>query len=305
MSDKAEHLLSQVEKVAKGSSNEQLIDKNKSNNKSGMSSKVTYLDGLRGVACFIVMMDHWFMMGYDDNTSHSTSVLWEPWLLRSPLRLLIDGGFAVAVFLTLSGYVLLIKFFTPPNETRTDLIYAGMVKRYPRLMIPALVSMFMYYSWLHFGPYQGYSGCHAVGEITNDIVHFGGSNYTISFTAGDLVLNGIIGQWTYEPAIYTVQWTLQIELICSIVIFLAALFIVKLRPGHTKTGVYVFLCLFIPVITEIVHVLPLEYFQSFIMGKNISDFWPSEANCALFLRRNVSCRHGPAVWHDQSDSRFA
>eukprot|EP01034_Spumella_vulgaris_P032559 gene32559-40174_t len=67
-------------------------------------AKVGYLDGLRGVACLVVVTDHWFLMGYDDTTSHSTSVLWESWLLRSPLRIFVDGGFAVAIFLDLSGY---------------------------------------------------------------------------------------------------------------------------------------------------------------------------------------------------------
>jgi peptidoglycan/LPS O-acetylase OafA/YrhL len=226
--------------------------------------KVHYLDGLRGVACFIVMTDHWFMMGRNDDTSKSSSILWEPWLLRSPLRLLIDGGFAVAIFLTLSGYVLLIKYFKNPD--RTDIIFSGMVKRYPRLMIPALGSLFMYYSWLHFGPYEGYSGCHAVGEITNNLVHDGNSTYTISFNAGDVVLNGIIGQWTYEPAIYTVQWTLQIELIGSIIIFLLAMWTMQLR-GNVKIAAYIFLCLFIPLVSLFVSILPLEYLQSFICGK--------------------------------------
>lgn len=205
------------------------------------------------------------MMGYQDNTSHSTSVLWEAWLLRSPLRILVDGGFAVAVFLTLSGYVLLINFFTSPSHKRTDIIYTGMVKRYPRLMLPALASLFMYYSWLHFGPFQGYSGCHAVAEITNDKVKSGNSTYTLSFNSGDVLLNGLVGQWTYEPSIYTVQWTLQIELIGSLIIFCLALYTVTLK-GYMKLGVYLFLCLCIPAISLAVNILPLQYLQSFICG---------------------------------------
>ena len=131
-----------------------------------MATKLNYLDGLRGWAAAIVLLDHWMLMGYNDPTSQSQSVLWESWLFRTPLRLFIDGGFAVSIFFVLSGYVLMIKYMK--NQGRTDLITSGLIKRYPRLMFPAFVSLILYYSWLHFGPWQGFSGCHAVGELSNN-----------------------------------------------------------------------------------------------------------------------------------------
>lgn len=234
------------------------------------SNKVGYLDGLRGVACLVVVADHWFMMGYDDDTSNSSSVLWGSWLLRSPLRMFINGGFAVAIFLVLSGYVLLIKFFSKEARGRRDLVYSGMIRRYPRLMIPGFVSLLIYYSWMHFGPYQGYSGCHAVAEILNN------QNGTISFSAGDVVMNGLIGQWTYEPAIYTVQWTLQIELLGSWIIYVMALGFVLLPGGQDswtwrKVLAYAVALLLIPVLYlaggEGACPLPLQYIESFVVGE--------------------------------------
>ena len=226
--------------------------------------KVEYLDGLRGWAALTVVIDHWMMMGYEDPTTDATSGLWCAWFLRTPLRLLVDGGFAVAIFFTLSGYVLLARFFAQPKKT--SIVYGGMVRRYPRLMIPALVSLLLYYSWLHFGPWEGFSGCHAVGEVLND--HPQNSTSAISFGAGAVLLNGLVGQWTYEPAIYTIQWTLQIELIASLAVYLLALGLT--RVSHpVKLACYFVLVLIIPLLWWIdgysTAPLPMQYLFSFII----------------------------------------
>lgn len=224
-------------------------------------SKVSYLDGLRGIACMVVLTDHWFLMGYDDQTSHSTSALWAPFLLRSPLRLLVDGGFAVAIFFVLSGYVLLIKYFNQKNREKRNLVFSAMIRRYPRLMIPSFAALLMYFSWMHFGPWEGYSGCHAVGEIISN------QNGAISFSIGDIVMNGLIGQWLYEPAIYSIEWTLQIELLGSWIIFIIALGMVLLHGRNQVIAGYSFALIIIPIL-GIAGVAPLalQYLISFMIG---------------------------------------
>ncbi len=266
-------------------------------------NKIHFLDGLRGIAACVVVLDHWLMMGRDDDTTKATSVLWEPWFLRSPLRLLVDGGFAVAIFFVLSGYVLLLKYFQTwkkqlnkeiedsnsinieqpiSSRYRLDMLYSGMVRRYPRLMIPAFVSLLLYYAWLHFGPFNGYSGCHAVGEMQNDIVtdDVTGGNYTVTFTIGDVIENGFIGQWTFEPAIYTIQWTLQIELIGSLVIFILAILLTYFCSSEKTISyrhyVYGVFFLVIPVLWWVGGLdlcpLPLQYLFTFILGMYFAEW---------------------------------
>ena len=134
-----------------------------------------------------------------------------------------------------------------------------MARRYPRLMIPSFSALLLYFSWLHFGPWQGYSGCHAVGEIISE-------KSAVYFDIGDVVLNGVVGQWLFEEAIYTIEWTLQIELLGSYIIFIIALGIVQLSKTYKKFG-YVLLVTLIPILDVAkMAPLPLQYLQSFITG---------------------------------------
>src|SRR4051794_31640327 len=91
------------------------------------------------------------------------SIFWQSWLHRTPLRLLVAGEFAVAIFFTLSSYVLLVRFFRARQQSQ--LIYSGMIRRWPRLLIPTAMAALIYYSWLHFGPFPGASNCHEIGDL--------------------------------------------------------------------------------------------------------------------------------------------
>lgn len=244
-----------------------------------MSKKIAFLDGLRGVAAVIVVIDHWWLMGYQDPTSNSSSIFWDPWFLLSPLRLLIAGGYAVSIFFILSGYVLLSKFFRDPlNLNHYEVITSSILRRYPRLLIPSFFSLLMYYSWLHFGPYQGFSGCHFVGDLKNYNLYGTRDGFALSISFSDVILNGLIGQWTYQPAIYSIQWTLQIELIGSFLIFSMALaisYFSYLKNPKFRLIMYITSFIFIPVLYGIGResTCPyfLQYIWTFIIGMFFAD----------------------------------
>jgi peptidoglycan/LPS O-acetylase OafA/YrhL len=175
-----------------------------------MTAKLDYLDGVRGIACLIVVMDHWLTMGMPQNPLSAslypqTSVFWEPWLFHTPLRIAIAGEFAVAVFFVLSGFVLLIKAFTIPGQAG-GLLSRAALGRLPRLWLPTTFTALFYYAWLHFGPFQGGLVCHAVGDMDQYV----NASYARYFTPGEMVYGSLVGQWLYQDSIYSIQWTLQV-----------------------------------------------------------------------------------------------
>ena len=114
------------------------------------------LEGLRGLACLGVLLSH-FMFSFLPSTAQ--------WLtkggagipqfydfesvLRLPVFLVFfNGSFPVSIFFAMSGYVLTKKYF---DTNDPDLLRSGAAKRYPRLVIPALVSMIFAYALLKAG----------------------------------------------------------------------------------------------------------------------------------------------------------
>ncbi|HEY6879265.1 MAG TPA: acyltransferase [Polyangiales bacterium] len=95
--------------------------------------RLEHLDGLRGVAAFVVVVFH-FMSALT------------PWLVPdqqpraapiayTPLAVLWNGPFAVSVFFVLSGFVV-----TNATLRKSDVIWIDVVIRYLRLAIPATIS---------------------------------------------------------------------------------------------------------------------------------------------------------------------
>lgn len=89
------------------------------------------LDGLRGLAAFIVVMHHcaatYFGMPFPN------------WIRYTPLRLLTDGRAAVLVFFVLSGFVLYLSLQKGLESRR---YWPYLAKRFMRLYPPFIVAIF-------------------------------------------------------------------------------------------------------------------------------------------------------------------
>ena len=114
----------------------------------GFLKKLAYLESLRGLAALIVVFGH-FVVGFypalytaNLNHVHTRSGIEIP-LSVTPLNLLYNGTFSVAIFFVLSGYVLTYKFFK--NANSEVFLVPLTIKRYVRLLLPILFSNLLAY----------------------------------------------------------------------------------------------------------------------------------------------------------------
>jgi peptidoglycan/LPS O-acetylase OafA/YrhL len=212
---------------------------------SSVRKKDYALEGLRGLACLNVVLAH-FMFAFmpfasrylypEGELVQRFSI--ETWLSKPYLSIFYNGTFPVSIFFVMSGWVL-----TAPYLAKEDGFYLtrAMLKRYPRLVLPAAAAIFFAWSLYNFG-FMGTSRAVEIG--------FAGwlrDNYARGVPlVPDLMLNMLVGapingqtQWD------TPLWTLRIELLGPLLIFaLLALFGAK-RPiiislAYTAVAVNIF-----------------------------------------------------------------
>ena len=190
-------------------------------------------DGLRGWACIIVAVFHFFCAflpqlehHIDPQTfpAHLNPSIVFTMLTTFPLTLFHNGPLAVFVFFTLSGMVLSKPYYTTSNWDA--IIRRRIQRRYLRLTLPIMCTIFFTYvlSWLGFFFNQqaalksGSTAWLSVQHLDNILVSdaFTVATYR-ALLFGDTTLN-------------TSFWTLGIEFRWSI--FLMALLLVAPRKNH-------------------------------------------------------------------------
>ena len=117
-----------------------------------MNEKVNYLEGLRGIACIIVVIHHFccayypVFIGLVEPTRENVKGSWQ--IANSPLRLLWAGQFSVVLFFVLSGNVLTRRYVQlrlhDSNHIKKSEVISlshAIIKRYGRLLIPVFFSV--------------------------------------------------------------------------------------------------------------------------------------------------------------------
>lgn len=184
------------------------------------------LDGLRGVAAFIVVVFHFLCMlapGWVPDMAE------EPhFLADTPLGILWNGPFAVSVFFVLSGFVI-----GGVASRRANLLMANTVARYVRLAVPITVSVVLAWAWLNVLP----TGADELAaHLDNPSRWIGGTYQAPIPDLGFALADGLF--WNFyngESLFNNVLWTMQIELIGSIGLF-AIYWAARGRPGHVAVG---------------------------------------------------------------------
>ncbi|MBR0801650.1 acyltransferase [Bradyrhizobium jicamae] len=178
------------------------------------ASRMSYLDGLRGVAALNVALSH-FVMAFDfaiytGRPEHAQGT-WETAFSAAPFLFIAAGGnYAVCIFLALSGFVLAKSFF------KGDLsALALVVKRTLRLGLPVLVASL--FGWIVLS--SGLAFNQEAAAITRST--WLAKQFTQQPGFADALLqawNSLLGIPTRENSYNSVLWTMPIEYLGSLLL---------------------------------------------------------------------------------------
>lgn len=228
-------------------------------NQETSQKKLFYLDGIRGLAAFAVVISHYIQVFYPaalNGSSQQAHFKWDTCYGHSPINLFYNGQFAVCLFFVLSGYVLSVKMFEKDLDCETfqKLLHSSAIRRYIRLAVPAAVSVILVY----------------LAIITNAfyLQEIWGTTWTDmkkDYYALDTNLYTVIKAAIFDPFFHfkahpynPVLWTMSYELLGSFLIFsFIALF------GRVKNRWIVYVILSIALIQT--------YFVAFLWGMLLAD----------------------------------
>ncbi len=202
--------------------------------RSDSSTRVTYLESLRGIAALTVVLGHTLGASRLEGTPADIVLM----AIHSPLACFINGRGAVIFFFTLSGYVLTLRAL---ETNDMGAILHGAVKRWPRLAGPVLASTIL--SCLLWA-----GGCFFHTQASN----LTGSDWLAHFAYGsldlgnppDMGLAAAIAQGAFTTfrngtATFNASlWTMHYELIGSFAVFLTAALLIATRSRVAKAALF-------------------------------------------------------------------
>ncbi|HUC87081.1 MAG TPA: acyltransferase [Candidatus Saccharimonadales bacterium] len=228
--------------------------------------KLRYLDGLRGLAALIVVLDHFaisFFPAATDGSVHTTHGALESVVQQTPLHILVSGNFSVCIFFVLSGFVLSAKFFRTRDR---HVVVASAIKRYFRLALPVLGCVMLAFILMATHAFFNVQA----GQIT-------GSDWLASFwqfqpdfktALSEIVIVFIRGSSGYNA----VLWTMKTELVGSFLVFA-----ILLSVGRWRYRWLAYLVVGLLLIKT--------YYLTFVCGVALCDYHYNGAGQLAFLRR--------------------
>jgi peptidoglycan/LPS O-acetylase OafA/YrhL len=172
------------------------------------------LDGLRGVAALVVVAHHYFLAFAP--AMQPIRATRPHWLFDTPLALAYNGGFAVAIFFVVSGFVV-----ANAGAARKSPLWLTLVARYLRLAVPAVISVL--FAWAMLNAFKG-AGRALVGVQPHNWLYL---TY-LDGTPGvlDAMWNGLVGAfWTGSSRYNNPLWTMRIELVGSVIVYAVYAFV--------------------------------------------------------------------------------
>lgn len=187
--------------------------------------KTAYLDGLRGVAAFLVYWHHHELWCHEPSENHifENAFGYEGQYRFANfhgVRLLFNGGhFAVATFFVVSGYVLSVKPLSliqaGQQDKLADNLSSALFRRWLRLYMPLAATTFLYMlTWHAFGGLW-IQGAEKKGNMRDEIWSWYSElkNFSFVFTTG--------GEPWFSYNFHL--WSIPVEMKGSIVVYTACL----------------------------------------------------------------------------------
>jgi peptidoglycan/LPS O-acetylase OafA/YrhL len=214
------------------------------------SSRLTTLDGLRGVAALVVVLHHLLLVATPFLKSQGGTAPWSAywWISETPLKLLSAGSEAVLVFFILSGLVVAL----PSLRTR-NFSWAGFLSgRLVRLYLPVWAS-------LAFGTLLIWLVPRSESAVTDGA-------WVDSSNATSAALGPLLSQASLTPTSYDINnvlWSLRWELIFSV---LLPLFIVLALVVRRHWAVALGAAFALSIVGSLTQVDALLYLPTFFIG---------------------------------------
>lgn len=237
-----------------------------------MHQKDISLEAARGLASIVVLVWHCslgFFPAITGMLGPSGS------LAGNPLFVLINGPAAVSLFFVLSGFVLTRRFFLDGNPSS---LIRGTIKRWPRLMLPVLLSVMASYACFHFGLYY----YREAGTAAR-------SQWLYTFALNDQYLEPLtFARFFWDGFLLTFfrdeigfnpnLWTMRVEMVGSLISFSFAALLAGLRRYHWSVLLYMaVLC------TVGTHFLNM-YCTSFVVGTLLAACLPVRIETPFWTR---------------------
>lgn len=179
-----------------------------------MQQKLDHLTGLRGLAAVAVMMAHmqmlWSVFVSNNGVFDANVTAWKIY------NTIFNGNFSVCIFFILSGYVVLLGFY---KRKEPKSLISSAFKRYFRLTpVPlfAVLTAWAIYSTFGFHNYEA-------GKLLGDIPWFY-KPYGFTLTLSGAIYQGLIGIYHGAVSYDGVLWTIQVELLGSLALFILTYF---------------------------------------------------------------------------------
>ncbi|HVE23256.1 MAG TPA: acyltransferase [Acidocella sp.] len=199
-----------------------------------MTRRFEHLDGLRGVASFIVIIYHG-LLAFDlallTGAPGNSVTPWDIWLSGAPFLIPMAGNFAVCLFFALSGFVLVGAFDSTPMG-----LIPLLAKRYVRLALPVTCACLFACLLLS----AGLMANHEVSAITRSTWWLGrqygqSASFINAFQEGswDTFTRTSDISKTYDSSL----WTMQIEFVGSAGILLVCCLAKRLAPESSARRV--------------------------------------------------------------------
>lgn len=232
-----------------------------------IKEKIEAAEAIRGVACLFVVFSHLSLTFFPSLHSFfnypTTTEYYELWMHNSPFAFWYSGTAAVYIFFVLSGYVLTFTIVNSRDPIKK--IKQMSIKRYPRLMLPALVSCILLWAAYRF-----------IDAPTEHVTDWGSSIGDVpDLTFIYALYDGSIKSFFLGYSDYNwVLWTMRIELLGSFGLF----FLLYLRE---KKAIFSWL---IPILT-ILLCLDLDYlgYAAFLIGSLFYFHKKSLSNLTAFF----------------------
>ncbi|HMG81863.1 MAG TPA: acyltransferase [Ferruginibacter sp.] len=247
--------------------------------------KIKYLEGLRGIAAFAVLLGHlgifFFIPFYEIRLfAVINNAFFLPYFIKAIIIhiviLFTNGELAVWIFWLLSSYVLSIAFFKAGRPHKNALLVYPL-KRYIRLLIPVFFSIFFAYLLLSFGLmyHQKVALSFNPPNLTiNSLYNFKPDLLEVIWSA----FFTTFFNYTRATSYNTVLWTIQAEFLGSIFIF--AMF--RIIGKNAKRFIIYSL---IAIILVIINMLPL---LAFVIGYALCDYdFSTTGNTIIFSLKKM------------------